>query len=215
MTSDPSEIAKIAGGLVDSETVSVLLEFAPRLHGEIGPSEWDALDRHRDRRYDPPLGSSRSSTKPHRMFLKCWFRFVGDFCGDEVRWRSKQEGFSEKRGGVKLFGEEAKFNAFNNCGKLAFLTAKTLHPKLNFEDVREVMKNRKLQGATLYDYSIDPNEKPRLVKEADNWEDWESDRLLKATIGHMRKLMRERLEQGEEHQDALKDIARKVAQLLK
>ncbi len=214
MTNDPKEIAHIAGGLLDGKTVEVLLEFAPRLHGEIGPSLWDKYAQYRDHRYDPPLGSARPSTKPHRVFLKCWFRFVADFCGDEVRWRSQQDGYSEKAGGHKLVGDEAKFEAFNDCGKLAFLTAKVVYPELNFDDVREVMKNRIRSGANLYDYSVDPNEKPLPVSDADDWANWETDRQRKAAIEQMRTQMQQRLERGEEFQDAMKDVAKKVARLL-
>jgi hypothetical protein len=162
MPHSASEMTHIAGGIVDAAAVRELLEFAPRFDaGDPSDQEWDHSDQFRDRRYDAPLGSGKRSKNQGRVFLKRWFRFVADFCADEVRWRHELDGYSKAPGGQKLFTDEDKFAAFNNCGKLGFMTAKTIYPDLTFEDVREVLKSRIEEGASLDDYYVDPNSKTR------------------------------------------------------
>lgn len=196
-----SEIARKSGGIIDETAVQELLDFVPRFDATNEPSEWDAYDQYRDHRYDAPRGSARPSIRPGRAFLKRWFRFVADYCADEVRWRHELDGYSKAPGGQKLFTDQEKFEALNNCGRLGLMTARSLYPDLTFDDVREVLKSRISNGASLDDYYVDPNAKSRKPYE------FEIDRKRRELWERFKGEIETHMQDGDDYRTAVNKVA--------
>lgn len=201
MMDSASEIARQSGGIIDDAAVQQLLDFAPRFDAGPEPSEWDGYDQYRDHRYEAPRGSARPSTRPGRAFLKRWFRFVADYCADEVRWRHSLEGYSKAPGGQKLVTDQEKFEALNNCGKLGLMTARSVYPDLNFDDVREVLKSRTVEYAPLDDYYVDPNAKSRKPYE------FEVDRKKRELWQRFKGEIVAYMQGGDDHRTAVNKVA--------
>lgn len=117
--------------------------------------DYGAFADYRDKHFDPMLAGSKRPSSMQRYFLGSWFRFVHE-------WWDGQD--LPEMGGVKGGNKEANHQnteSFNQLGKLAFLIAIHIDPKITVGDAYAILRPKAHQSV----YYTSPHGKDRKAYE--------------------------------------------------